>query len=69
MRIGTVAAARAGRGLRPAGIAVGGWRPAELIAIGHGNLLVVTALAWGTAIGRAYVMTAASRLARRTRCG
>ena len=49
MRIGTVAAARAGRGHRPAGIGVGSRRPAEAIAIGHGNLLVITALAWGTA--------------------
>ena len=49
MRIGTVAAARAGRGHRPAGIGVGSRRPAEAIAIGHGNLLVITALTWGTA--------------------
>ena len=49
MRIGTMAAARAAPGLRPAGIGVGPWRPAEPIAIGHANLLVVTALAWGTA--------------------
>src|SRR5271169_2810547 len=37
------------RGLRPAGIGLGPRRPAKTVTIRHGDLLVVTALAWGTA--------------------
>jgi len=39
VRIGAVAAAHAGHGLRAAGIGMGPWRPADS---SHGNLLVVT---------------------------
>ena len=42
VRIGAVPAARAGPGLWPAGIGTRARRPAEPIAIGRGNLLMIT---------------------------